>query len=171
MARLFFALWPDAAVRDQLYRAARTVHRSTGGRLMRRANLHQTLVFIGTVSDEQVAYVEAAGAGIHVSPFKLEFGTTGYWRHNRIVWAAPATTPQPLTALVGALEAGLTGAGIEFDRRPYSPHVTLVREARVSAPLPELAFDWHVHDFALVQSGRDAGGVVYQVIARWPLAA
>jgi 2'-5' RNA ligase len=170
MPRLFFALWPDAAVRDQLYRAARTAHRGGGGRRMRRANLHQTLVFIGTVADDQAARVKAAGAGIHVSPFKLEFGTTGYWQHNRIVWAAPAATPQPLTALVGALEAGLTQAGIEFDRRPYSPHVTLVREAHASAPLPGLTFDWHVRDFALVESGRDAGGVVYQVIARWPLA-
>jgi 2'-5' RNA ligase len=171
MRRLFFALWPDAAVRDQLYRAAHSVHRGTGGRLMRRANLHQTLVFIGTIADEQVARVEAAGAGIHVPPFTLEFGTTGYWRHNRIVWAAPAATPQPLTALVGALEAGLTRAGIEFDDRPYRPHVTLVRDARASAPLPELTFDWHVRDFALVESGRDASGVVYQVIARWPLSA
>lgn len=171
MPRLFFALWPDAAVRDKLYRAAQAAHRGGGGRLMRRTNLHQTLVFVGMVADERVALVKAAAAGINAPPFKLEFGTTGYWRHNRIIWAAPAATPQPLAALVGALEAGLTRAGIGFDRRPYSAHITLVRDARASAPLPALKFEWHLRDFALVESGRDAGGVAYRVIARWPLAA
>lgn len=171
MPRLFFALWPDAVVRDQLYRAAQAAHRGNGGRLMRRANLHQTLVFVGTVADAQLVRVKAAAAGITVSPFKLDFGTTGYWRHNRIIWAAPAATPQPLAALVAALEAGLSCAGIDFDHRPYSPHVTLVRDARASAPLPELKFEWHLRDFALVESGRDASGVAYRVIARWPLAA
>ena len=171
MPRLFFALWPDAVVRDRLYRAARTAHRANGGRLMRRANLHQTLVFVGTVADARVDSVEAAVTGIAVPPFKLDFGTTGHWRHNHIIWAAPAATPQPLAALVSALEAGLARAGIDFDRRPYSPHVTLVRDARASAGLPKLNFEWHLRDFALVESGRDARGVAYRVIARWPLAA
>ncbi len=171
MPRLFFALWPDAAVRDRLYRAAQAAHRGSGGRLMRRANLHQTLVFVGTVAEACVDCVEAAAAGIAVPPFKLDFGTTGYWRHNRIIWAAPAATPQPLAALVGALEAGLARGDVDFDRRPYSPHVTLVRDARACAPLPELKFEWHLRDFALVESGRDTGGVAYRVVARWPLAA
>ncbi len=133
---------------------------------MRRGNLHQTLVFIGTIADEQLARVAAAAADIAVPPFKLDFGTAGYWRHNRIIWAAPAATPQPLAALVDALEAGLTRADVDFDHRPYSPHVTLVRDARAFAPLPELKFEWHLRDFALVESGRDTGGLAYRVVAR-----
>jgi RNA 2',3'-cyclic 3'-phosphodiesterase len=171
MPRLFFALWPDAAVRGKLYRAAQAAHRGSGGRLMRRANLHQTLVFVGTVADDGIASVKAAAAGINAPPFNLEFGSTGYWRHNRIIWAAPAATPLPLTALVGALEAGLARAGIDFDRRLYSPHVTLVRDARAPTSLPPMCFDWPARDFVLVESGRDSSGVAYRVIARWPLAA
>jgi 2'-5' RNA ligase len=171
MPRLFFALWPDAVVRDKLYRAAQAAYRGSGGRLMRRANLHQTLVFVGAVADARIERVEAAAADIAVPPFKLDFGTTGYWRHNRIILAAPAAPPPPLAALVDALEAGLTRADVDFDRRPYSPHVTLVRDARAASPLPELKFEWHLRDFALVESGRDADGVAYRVVARWPLAA
>jgi RNA 2',3'-cyclic 3'-phosphodiesterase len=170
MPRIFFALWPDTAVRDRLYRVAQAAHRGSGGRLMRRTNLHQTLVFLGTVADARVARAEAAAAGINAPPFKLEFGTTGYWRRNRIIWAAPDATPQPLSALVDALEDRLAQAGFGFDRRPYSAHVTLVRDARAPTLLPPMRFDWPVREFALVESGRDPHGVAYRVIARWPLS-
>jgi 2'-5' RNA ligase len=77
MPRLFFALWPDAAVRDELYRAAQAAHDGSGGRCMRRDNLHQTLVFVGSVAAERIAGLEAAAAAITVPAFKLEWGTTG----------------------------------------------------------------------------------------------
>ncbi len=171
MPRLFFALWPGHAVRDQLYRAAQDFRHAGGGRLMRRVNLHQTLVFVGAVSAEHVADIVAAAAAVQAAAFELAFGTTGYWRHNRIVWAAPVATPSPLRELVSALEAGLTRAGIEYDDRPYSAHVTLLRDAREPASLPVLEFEWPVRDFVLLESAKDNGGVVYKVAGRWPLAA
>lgn len=169
MSRLFFALWPEPAVRDELYRVAQAMQRTCGGRVMRRENLHQTLIFVGGVEGERVADLEAVAAQAHTAPFKLEFGITGYWRHNRIVWAAPGTTPQPLVSLVEALEQGLTQSGVAYDKRPYAAHITLVREARAPALLPTLQFDWVVRDFVLVDSVRGARGVEYRVIARWPL--
>ena len=75
MPRLFFALWPDTAVRDELYRAAQAAHDGSGGRLMRRDNLHQTLVFVGSVAAERIAGLEAAAAAIMVPAFKLAWGT------------------------------------------------------------------------------------------------
>ncbi|MDB5811005.1 MAG: 2-5 ligase [Betaproteobacteria bacterium] len=169
MPRLFFALWPDESVRDSLYAVARAAHQSSGGRLMRRDNLHQTLVFIGNVAAERRTEIETAATAIDAKSFKLDFGTTGYWKHNRIIWAAPLATPDALTNLVAALEAGLAQAGIDFDSRPYSPHVTLVRDARVRGSLPAMQFNWPLHDFVLVESGHDSGGVAYRVVARWPL--
>ena len=171
MPRLFFALWPGNAVRDQLYSVAQDLRHAGGGRLMRRVNLHQTLVFVGAVAAEHVADIVAAAAAVHAAPFGLAFGATGFWRHKRIVWAAPFATPPPLTALVSALAAGLTRAGIEYDDRPYSAHVTLLRDAREPASLPVLEFEWPVRDFVLLESAQDDGGVVYRVAGRWPLAA
>ncbi len=170
MPRLFFALWPEPAVREELYRLAQTARLTGGGRLMRRDNLHQTLVFIGNVGERQVASVRAVGADIKAQPFTLEFGTAGFWRHNRCVWAGPVATPASLSELVAALEEGLARAGIAYDRRPYSPHVTLLRDARSPAPSPRTRFDWPVRDFVLLESARDARAVVYREIARWPLA-
>jgi 2'-5' RNA ligase len=171
MPRLFLALWPEPAVRDALYHIAQAAHLSSGGRLMRRDNLHQTLVFIGAVDDRQVATIMSAGADIKAQPFTLEFSTTGYWRHNRIVWAGPLTMPATLVALVAALEERLAQANIAYDHRPYSAHVTLVRAARAPAPLKPVRFVWPVRDFVLLESARDAKAVGYRVIARWPLAA
>ena len=40
MPRLFFALWPDDTQRGELHAAAQRAHSKSGGRLMRRENLH-----------------------------------------------------------------------------------------------------------------------------------
>src|SRR4051812_10996126 len=138
MPRVFFALWPDEAQRDELYRAAQSAHALSGGRLMRRENLHQTLVFIGDVAADKMAAIQEAGAALDGFAFTLEFGTLHYWRHNRIVWAAPSATPQPLLETVAALETALERADVAFDRRPYAPHITLIRDARSPGALAPL---------------------------------
>jgi 2'-5' RNA ligase len=169
MPRFFFALWPDPAVREELYRVAQAAQRACGGRCMRRDNLHQTLVFVGNVAAARTASLQAAAGRVNATPFDLDFGITGYWRHNRIVWAAPRTTPEPLTGLVAALERELAQSGFDFDSRSYAAHVTLVRDARAPAPLPALKFAWAVRDFVLVESGRGARGDEYCVVNCWPL--
>ena len=171
MPRLFFALWPGDAERSRLFAAAQRAHPASGGRLMRRENLHQTVVFIGNVTDAELETLKAAAGPVETSSFTLKFGTLRYWRHNRIVWAAPLATPAPLSELVASLEARIDATGIKYDKRDYQPHITLIRDARSPGELTPLEFDWPVRDFALVESGRDAGGVAYRVIARWPLAA
>ena len=169
MPRVFYALWPDDVQRDELYRAARAVQPQSGGRVMRKENLHQTLVFIGDIAETQRASIEAIGDSIKAEAFDLAFGALRYWRHNRIVWAAPLEVPEPLGRLVSALETGLSAASVKFDRRPYTPHVTLVRDARSCGELPELNFEWAVRDFALLESSHDGRHVVYRPLARWPL--
>jgi 2'-5' RNA ligase len=167
---MFFALWPAATVRDQLDGLARDAQSAGGGRAMRRENLHQTLVFVGSVAGERIAELESAASRVNADVFDLEFGVTGYWRHNRILWAAPLATPEPLAKLVSALEHALEKSAVDFDRRPYTAHVTLVRDARAPVALPAPEFTWPVREFVLVESGRGARGVEYRVVARWPLA-
>jgi 2'-5' RNA ligase len=166
---LFFALWPGAAVRNRLYNAAQAMHANCDGRVMRRDNLHLTLVFLGDVAREKIPALEALAARIRGESFGLEFGVTAYWRHNRIAYAAPHETPDALRRLVAAIKQSLGDAQFAYDRRPYMPHITLIRDARAPAALPSLEFDWRVPDFALIESARDAMGVAYRVRARWPL--
>ena len=170
-ARVFFALWPDDRVRDALHFHAQELHRSCAGRAMRRENLHLTLVFIGDVAAGRLDDLTSVADAISATPFEFVLDQTGYWRHNRIVWASPLTVPEPLRALVTGIEGGLKQAGFEFDQRPYAPHITLLRDARAPAILPPLDLHWPVRDFVLVESARVARGAEYRVLARWPLHA
>ena len=136
---------------------------------MRRENLHLTLVFLGNVAREKIPQLDVIAGQQSGTAFDLEFGATGYWRHNRLAWAAPHSTPEPLRELVAALEHALRQAGFRLDRRPYAPHMTLIRDARAPATLPPLAFDWPVRDFALLESVRGAQGPAYRILAQWAL--
>jgi len=49
--RLFFALWPDEATREQLAHITRKAVRGSGGRPIPVENLHSTLVFLGSVPE------------------------------------------------------------------------------------------------------------------------
>ncbi|MEO7727956.1 MAG: RNA 2',3'-cyclic phosphodiesterase [Burkholderiales bacterium] len=169
MPRVFYALWPDGPARDALDRARREAQRTSGGRAMRRDNLHQTLVFVGSVDAEKISALETVAGSIAAAPFTLEFGAAGYWRHNRIVWAAPGAMPPALTGLVTALEQELTQAGFTFDHRSYFPHVTLLRNARMPTHLPSMLFAWPVREFVLLESARGPRGAEYRVVKRWAL--
>ncbi len=168
-ARVFFALWPDDGVREALHREAQMLHRDTGGRAMRRENLHLTLVFVGDVAVGRLDELKSVAGTISGSSFELVLDRLGYWRHNRIVSASPLTVPEALCELVSSLEGRLKQAGFEFDRRPYAPHIPLLRDGRVARGPGPLHLDWPVGDFALVESVQGPRGAEYRVLARWKL--
>jgi len=130
-----------------------------------------TLVFLGDVARGKIPALEEVAAAQRLPAFSIGFGAVRYWRHNRIVWVAPHTVPPPLSDFVAVLEGALEDAGFDFDRRPYVPHATLLRNARPPAATPAFAFDWPVRDFALVEAARDERGVAYQTLACWDVAA
>jgi len=55
-------------------------------------------------------------------------------------------------------------------RRPFTPHVTLVRDAQC-APLAEspTAIEWRVRQLTLMQSQLLPGGARYEILRAWPL--
>jgi 2'-5' RNA ligase len=136
-----------------------------------RDNLHLTLVFLGAIAHDKIPLLERIAGEQQVSAFDFPFGTTGYWPHNRIVWAAPHSIPEPLRVLVAALERMLSRAGFACDRCAYSPHVTLLRNAGAPAILPPLACDWPVTGFTLTESVRTEEGAHYRTLSQWPLDA
>ena len=167
--RLFFALWPTAAVARDLYEAAQSVHRACGGRAMRRDSLHVTLAFLGAVAASRVAAAEAAADAVAASPFVLELDRLACWKHNRIAWAGCSEVPPPLGSLAADLAQNLRSAGFSLDTRPFAVHATLVRNADCAAPLPvpTTPIRWPVDDFALIESHRGPAGARYEVVRRW----
>ncbi len=166
--RLFFALWPDEAVRAQLARWSRGLHAACGGRPTRIEDLHLTVAFLGSVDDARVAEVERAAAEVAPRTVSLVLDQPGYWKHNRIAWAGASTVPAELAALVSELRGALAHARIDFDSKDFVSHVTLLRDAREPPVLPALApIDWRLDGFALVQSVTSPKGSRYEVRKSW----
>jgi 2'-5' RNA ligase len=169
-ARLFFALWPDAAASVGLAEAGKCLHEICGGRCTRMETIHLTLAFLGEVEPERIGDLLALAGEIQAPSFVLDLTRFGWWRHNRIVWAAPAETPAELMLLVDALRERLLGAGFRFDTKPFVPHITLLRKADCRKnPLPAGEVEWRAEDFVLVRSVPGESGSAYEVVGRWPL--
>lgn len=168
-ARLFFALWPDAATAAILHRLGESARQRFGGRCMHRDTLHLTLAFIGGVPRVRIAELLELGAHVRPHAFHLALDILGEWARKHIVWAGPAQAPEPLTALADDLRRVLADAGFAIEARPFVPHVTLLRNAACAtrrAPL-ELPVRWAVHGFVLVESKLLPSGARYEVLGRW----
>lgn len=163
-ARLFFALWPDEALRRQI-----AAYQQPEGRVVTAANWHITLLFLGAVGSAQQQALEQEAAAVRVPPFSLQLDRLGCWRRAGIIWLAPSTAPQALLELHQRLKAIATAVGIAIETRPYRPHLTLARQAP-AVPLQEITpIPWVASEFCLVESITDQRGARYVVRRRWPL--
>jgi 2'-5' RNA ligase len=149
--RLFLALWPDAAVRDQLraWRDAWTWPR--GATPVHTDKLHVTLHFLG---EQPTARLPEFLDGFRVpfEPFDLQFGRPELQRGG-IAWIAPHSEPQGLLDLHARLSAALVALGLAPEARAYRPHVTMARRANGAAiPASGPDIDWAVSGYALVES-------------------
>jgi|APFre7841882724_1041349.scaffolds.fasta_scaffold22505_1 2'-5' RNA ligase len=166
--RLFFALWPDDAVRAALARYAAAAHGVAGGRMMRADTVHLTLAFLGDTPVARLPGLVDAASGVVARPFTLVLDLATCWRHNRIVWVGASTVPDALTLMVEDLRSAVAAAGFRFDPKPFVVHATLVRNAAPRGPLPDVApIEWQGDGFVLVRSTLGAGGSRYQVIGEW----
>jgi len=165
--RTFFALWPGEGERARLAGMAQACARRSGGRATAPDRLHATLVFLGTLEPEGVARAQAVAAKVPARRFELEMGKVEFRRRQAMVWAGCRATPPELLELVEALQQGCRVSGFEIEERAYRAHVTLVRYAR-RAPGPDAApWAWTVDGYCLARSLDGAGGVHYEVVARW----
>jgi RNA 2',3'-cyclic 3'-phosphodiesterase len=170
--RLFFALWPSPGVRRELSRLVRQFSKHPGCP-HQPEDLHVTLVFLGPVAPSKLDCITQAADRIHASVFNLSLHHLGFWSRPRILWAAPESTPEPLSDLVRGLQDELANCGFEAESRPYRPHVTLLRKSYPvdSEPL-EPPIDWAVNEFVLAESANPQAGVRrYRILRRWGLNA
>lgn len=168
-ARVFFALWPDAATARRLDDLAAETHAKCSGRRMRRDTLHLTLAFIGDIPRERVADLIAAGDRISAAAFTFKLDRIAAWRHNRIVWAGAREVPEVLAELVARMNVVLVEAGFPVEQRKFAAHVTLLRNARADLQSDEIdpPIDWQVGGFVLVESDRREDGAHYKPLKVW----
>ena len=174
--RLFFALWPDEAERQQLKQCQQlkcfsdSLQDHPGSRAVFPGNFHITLAFLGNVNANQRACAEQVANDIQCSPFEFIINNADYWRKPRILWVGPNEMPEGLVALATELRDGAIECGVQMDMRPYNAHVTLMRKiARLPEGLAIRPFPWIARSFVLIESTSRPEGVRYEVIREWPL--
>jgi 2'-5' RNA ligase len=173
VARVFFAVWPDEPAAAALSRVAAEGRQACGGRAMRQDSLHLTLAFLGDLPAGRLLEARRSAdellADARPAAFTLTLDRLAHWRHNRILWAGGQSPA--LTALADGLCRRLREAGFRLDDRPFTAHLTLLRDARCPAPPPPVEpVAWLVREFVLAESALSPAGAHYRAIGRWPLA-
>jgi RNA 2',3'-cyclic 3'-phosphodiesterase len=168
--RLFFALWPDDAVRSRL--EVLTADLSVAGRAIAGRNLHLTLAFLGSVNEVTQRCVEQAARTLPAHSFDLVLDEVGWFRRPRVLWVGASRTPEALAELVARLNESLAGCGFAPETRPFRAHVTLARKVGRGPPKPEpiSPIAWPVSALVLVESMVASTGAEYHPLARWPMA-
>ena len=154
--RLFVAIRLPEPMKDALIRAQNDMYdRGVRGSFTLRENLHLTLAFIGEYPDVESA-LEALPA---FEPFPLALEGLGCF--GDLWWAGLRPSP-PLEAVVRRLRRALAGSGIPFDRKRFSPHITLLRRASGSAAGLRIApAATTVEAVSLMRSDRGRNGMIY----------
>ena len=156
--RLFLAICLSPAMKDALVCAQNALYdRGVRGNYTPEENLHLTLAFIGEYPDAE-AVLEALSS-VSFSPFALQLEGMGCFGD---LWWAGMEASESLTALAGKLRRALAAAGIPFDRKRFSPHITLLRKARGRVPGIAVApASMRVDAVSLMRSDRGKSGMIY----------
>jgi 2'-5' RNA ligase len=151
-ARLFIALWPDPAIREQLRAWRDSFAWPKAAAPVRTQQLHVTLHFLGNIPRARLPEL-VQGLGVGFAPFELELGQAELWRGG-IAVLAPDLAPPPLLALHGAIGEALQRLDLPLEARPYRPHVTLARRAgRALAPTMQCPpVRWRADGYSLMES-------------------
>ncbi len=169
--RLFFALWPSNQVRQSIVELFNSLPRQKSGRIMRPHNLHETLHFVGQVTESTRDCMHAAAQSVKAEGFQYNLDLIGLFPRAKILWMGTRNPPEQLLQLHKKLGIVIEGCGFNREKRAYTPHITLLR--KYTGPLPEqtdFSIPWQVEEFVLVESVTSEQGVNYRVIEKYPLA-
>ena len=170
--RMFIAIQLNDYMKDVL-QAMQDYMRSRGvkGNYTKRENLHLTLAFIGEFDDPGVV-LEAIGRA-KLRPFEIALSGTGSFRS---LWWAGIDGGMALQSFARRLQRELDAAGIPYDRKKFSPHITLIRkpeclgsdsEQEILAALNDTKeVKMTVNHASLMRSYRGEHGMIYTEIKR-----
>ncbi len=156
--RLFIAVNLSDVVRDSLIEMQNALYdRGVRGNYTSEENLHLTLAFIGEYPDFEP--VLDALSSVAFRPFELSLEGMGCFDD---LWWAGVRNSVPLTAVVRRLRRALAEGNIPFDKKRFSPHITLIRKASGALPgiAPEPA-SMTVNIISLMRSDRGRNGMIY----------
>lgn len=156
--RLFVAIRLDQNMRAALADMQRQMRdQHVSGNYTPDENMHLTLAFIGDYPDpDDVPLPE-------FTPFEISL--SGYGCFGELWWAGLEKSA-PLEACARRLRRALSEAGIPFDKKRFSPHITLARRAQGHPALSVPEVSMRVDHISLMRSERGRNGMIYTEIRR-----
>lgn len=132
--RLFIAIPFEPPVLDAMA-AVQTSFKSSGvrGNYTVRENLHLTLAFLGEVRDPRPVIGVLERVPLPESIIKIEKPEL-----FRDILVSSFHVSSSLREYVRNLRKALDASGIDYDRKPFRPHVTLVRRASFPGQIPDV---------------------------------
>lgn len=119
--------------------------------------MHLTLAFIGDYPD--MGPVLDALAEVALVPFDITLKGIGCFGD---LWWAGLKDSVPLSAVARRVRRALSEHDIPFDRKKFSPHITLIRKAHGEMPgLKMEAASMTVSRISLMRSDRGKNGMIY----------
>jgi 2'-5' RNA ligase len=174
--RLFVAIFPPEDARAHL-RGRITDALAPGGRRVRLTppeRWHLTLSFLGEVDPERLPDVHRAMDDVPTAgSITLRMSGGGSFGRGRSapLWVGIEGDLEALAGLHAGIRDGLAGAGLPYETRPLTPHLTVayahspeLREALSGYAGPS----WTADEYVLVHS-RHAERRGYEILRAWPL--
>ena len=162
--RTFVAVRPPAAAVDDL-RAALPSAPSAPERW------HVTLAFLGEVADPAALLPALAAVCGRHRPLELRLAGSGDFGRGGPVWVGVEGDRTRLSSLAGDVAQACRDLGVDVERRPYRPHLTVGRRGRPD-PARLAAYagpSWTAAEVELVAS-RLGPPVEHRVLERLPLS-
>jgi 2'-5' RNA ligase len=131
---------------------------------------HLTLAFLGEVADPSALVPGLAGVCVRRAPLELRLAGSGAFGRGGPVWVGVNGDRAALSALAGAVAQACRDVGIDVERRPYRPHLTVGRRGRPD-PARLAAYagpSWTATEVELVAS-RLGPPFEHRVLERFPL--
>ncbi len=160
--RLFIAIQFDPSIIDSLTEFQNELREEgVTGNFTAAENLHLTLSFIGDYNDPD-AVLDAMEES-NFRPFDISLDGVGHF--GDLFWMGLADNPA-LHAYVKRLRHCLAGVGIPFDKKRFSPHITLIRRAEYKYGDEIPVYDvpegkMRVENISLMRSDRGKNGMIY----------
>lgn len=165
--RSFIALEIPPVLEEDVAALARQLKASIKGKFTPRENYHLTIAFLGDATERELADAmrvldETASRfdPVELSPDGLgKFGRA----RDATLWLGFAQDPM-LMELAAFVREGLDDAGVNYDAKPFVPHLTIARRAALdSGVLPVLSFPTpeRASELTLFKSTLARDGAIY----------
>lgn len=126
--RLFVAIKTSSAVNAAVKNAASSLALFGSGAFCGAEMYHVTLCFIG--ESDRAGDIAAALKSVNAAPFELRTGALGHFGSTYFVSVEQS---EALSRLQSRVAAALEGIGVETEKRPFSPHITVARRFKAGA--------------------------------------